>query len=544
MSLPTRFSRCAAALLACGAACSALGADTPDASVMYRCPGNDYKNTITAKEAEHLGCKRLEGAPVTVIQMTKPRPATRRCRRPVPAVPASIRSRSGRATAMPAASSKASCKTEEDKLAAMQKEFNNGEPERQGDEKNYQKYLDRVDDMRAAIARKQIDIAAIQREIKKLPPPLPRDRADPPPPSPGSPTRQAAAQAALDLLATMVAVVTPEGECEFANSSFETVLGLSRRTHDARLVFDWFVDPQVLRDTVVAVSNNAFSTSRLEALLKRPSAAPATSLPVHVTVNQIDGSRNVVFEMVEIEQQNRQEREERALEQAEATKELIRNLAHEIKNPLGGIRGAAQLLEMEIESRTLTEYTQVIIKEADRLQLLVDRLLAPHRKPHVVGDVNIHEVCERVRALILAEFPRGLESRMRDYDTSIPEFSGDREQLIQAVLNITHNAAESLAEQIGAGNAQITLRTRVVRQVTFGKQRYRLALELHIEDNGPGVPEALREKIFFPLVSGREGGSGLGLTLAQTFVQQHHGTIEFDSEPGRTIFKIVIPLMA
>jgi two-component system, NtrC family, nitrogen regulation sensor histidine kinase GlnL len=262
---------------------------------------------------------------------------------------------------------------------------------------------------------------------------------------------------------------------------------------------------------------------------------------VRVIVNQIDGSRNVVFEVVEIEQQTRQAREERALEQAQATKELIRNLAHEIKNPLGGIRGAAQLLEMEIESRALTEYTQVIINEADRLQSLVDRLLAPHRKPHVVGNVNIHEVCERVRALIDAEFPRGLATE-RDYDTSIPEFRGDREQLIQAVLNITHNAAEALAERIEIGDAKIVLRTRVARQMTLGKHRYRLALELHIEDNGPGVPESLRERVFFPLVSGREGGSGLGLTLAQTFIQQHHGTVEFESEPGHTVFKIVIPL--
>jgi two-component system nitrogen regulation sensor histidine kinase GlnL len=360
-------------------------------------------------------------------------------------------------------------------------------------------------------------------------------------PQPLAPHRQAAAHGVLDLLATMVAIVSPEGECEFANSSFETVLGLSRRNMSRGLVFDWFVDSRTLRDTVAAVSNNAFSTSRLEALLKRPSPSHSDALPVHVTVNQIDGSRNVVVELVEIEQQNRQEREERALEQAEATKELIRNLAHEIKNPLGGIRGAAQLLEMEIESRVLTEYTQVIIKEADRLQSLVDRLLAPHRKPHVVGNVNIHEVCERVRALILAEFPRGLVTE-RDYDTSIPEFSGDREQLIQAVLNITHNAAEALAATIDRGNAQITLRTRIARSVTLGKHRYRLALELHIEDNGPGVPESLRERIFFPLVSGREGGSGLGLTLARTFIQQHHGTVEFESEPGRTIFKIVIPL--
>ena len=145
-------------------------------------------------------------------------------------------------------------------------------------------------------------------------------------------------------------------------------------------------------------------------------------------------------------QQARQDREERLIDQAQANKELIRNLAHEIKNPLGGIRGAAQLLEMEMDSPELTEYTQVIIHEADRLQTLVDRLLAPHRRPHVVGDVNIHEVCERVRSLILAEFPKGLRV-VRDYDTSIPEFRGDREQLIQAVLNIAHNACA------GAGRA-------------------------------------------------------------------------------------------
>jgi two-component system, NtrC family, nitrogen regulation sensor histidine kinase GlnL len=288
-------------------------------------------------------------------------------------------------------------------------------------------------------------------------------------------------------------------------------------------------------------------------------------LLVRVSVSQMDTPDWALLEIVEIEQQTRQDREERALGLAQANKELLRNLAHEIKNPLGGIRGAAQLLEMELESsrstgarvrgalglggrskrsgaaRGLTEYTQVIIHEADRLQALVDRLLAPHRKPHVVGDVNIHEVCERVRLLISSEFPRGLEVQ-RDYDTSIPEFRGDREQLIQAVLNIVRNATEALGEQIAAGSARLILRTRIARHLTIGKQRFRLALELHIQDNGPGVPESIRDRIFHPLVSGREGGSGLGLTLAQTFVQQHQGTIEYDSVPGRTNFKILIPL--
>ena len=264
-------------------------------------------------------------------------------------------------------------------------------------------------------------------------------------------------------------------------------------------------------------------------------------MPVLVTLAQSDKAGELIVEMSPLEQQVRQDREERLLDQAQANKELIRNLAHEIKNPLGGIRGAAQLLQMEVESRDLIEYTQVIIHEADRLQTLVDRLLAPHRRPHVVGDVNIHEVCERVRSVILAEFPRDLHIE-RDFDVSIPEFRGDREQLIQATLNIVHNAAQALSERRAAGDAQITFRTRIARQVIFNKQWYRLALELHVIDNGPGVPDAIKDRIFYPLVSGREGGTGLGLTLAQTFVQQHHGMIECDSVPGRTDFKILIPL--
>jgi len=345
--------------------------------------------------------------------------------------------------------------------------------------------------------------------------------------------------AALDHLATMVAVVQPDGRCVFVNAAFESVLGLSRRSVLRGSLFEWFVDARAVSETVAAVARNDFATSRFEGLLRRTGHGEA--LPVHVIVNQTEPGAAVVVELVEIEQQTRQDREERALDQVQATKELIRNLAHEIKNPLGGIRGAAQLLGMEIEDKALTEYTQVIIHEADRLQALVDRLLAPHRKPHVVGDVNIHEVCERVRSLIAAEYPRGLRV-VRDYDASIPEFRGDREQLIQAVLNVAQNAAQAVADRIAAGDACLTLRTRVARQVTIGKQRWRLALELHIEDNGPGVAASVRDRVFYPLVSGREGGSGLGLTLAQSFVQQHEGTVEFESEPGRTIFKIVIPL--
>lgn len=343
----------------------------------------------------------------------------------------------------------------------------------------------------------------------------------------------------FDLLATPVAVMQAQGRLRFVNAALEDALGMSRRTVHDHFFPDYFLDPQPLIMALAGAQSNEFAALRYEAQLRR--LHHDDPLPVHVIVAPSDQPGEVIVELVPLEQQTRQEREERLLEQAQANKELIRNLAHEIKNPLGGIRGSAQLLEMELNDKELTEYTQVIIREADRLQTLVDRLLAPHRRPHVVGDVNIHEVCERVRALILAEFPRGLKL-VRDYDISIPEFRGDREQLIQAVLNIAHNAAQALQERIAQGDAQITLKTRILRQVTFGKQRYRLALELHVVDNGPGVPDSIKDRIFFPLISGREGGSGLGLTLAQTFVQQHHGMVECDSEPGRTDFKILIPL--
>jgi len=343
---------------------------------------------------------------------------------------------------------------------------------------------------------------------------------------------------ALDLLATLVVVVDVQGRVVYANPSFEDALGMSRRSIAGAHLQDCFTEPPLLDKALQGTRENQFAALRYDAVLLRPSHE---TLPVHVVVAQSDHPDEVVVEMLPLEQQARQDREERLLDQAQANKELIRNLAHEIKNPLGGIRGAAQLLQMELQSRELIEYTQVIVHEADRLQSLVDRLLAPHRRPHVVGDVNIHEVCERVRSLILAEFPRGLKV-VRDYDTSIPEFRGDREQLIQAVLNIAHNAAQALAERIEAGDARITFRTRIRRQLTFGKQRYRLALELHVIDNGPGVPDSIKDRIFFPLVSGRDGGSGLGLTLAQTFVQQHHGLIECESVPGETDFKILIPL--
>lgn len=346
----------------------------------------------------------------------------------------------------------------------------------------------------------------------------------------------------LDLLASAVLVLNAEGRISYANPAAENLLESSSKSLVNHKLTELFLNNEDLEEVFQQALEHQFADKRQDLTLERVGREP---LQVHTVVTALDDpDAPVLIELRENVQQLKLDREERLIDQSQANKELIRNLAHEIKNPLGGIRGAAQLLELELPERhlkELREYTQVIIKEADRLQTLVDRLLAPHRSPHIVGDVNIHEVCERVRSLIVSEFPTGLKIK-RDYDLSVPEFRGDKEQLIQAVLNIAHNAAQVLSSRMKTNDAEITIRTRIARQVTLAKVRYRLALDLHIIDNGPGIPPDIQDRIFYPLVSGRDGGSGLGLTLAQTFVQQHMGVIECDSRPGYTDFRILIPL--
>ena len=327
----------------------------------------------------------------------------------------------------------------------------------------------------------------------------------------------------------------------YVNPAAESALDLARKSLEGQSVHDLFGDTGALNDMISEVKLGHVPAQRQEMVLHSlPGSIHQDSIHAHVVVAALDDPDLIMMEWFPIDQQLRSERDERVTQQVEANKQLMRNLAHEIKNPLGGIRGAAHLLEFELPEKGLREYTQVIIKESDRLQDLVDRLLAPHRKAHVIEAFNVHEALERVRSLVLAEFPKGLKI-IRNYDTSLPDVMGDREQLIQATLNIVHNAAQALSEEISQGIAQIELKTRVARSVTIAKQRYKLAMDLHVIDNGPGIPEEMIERIFFPLVSGREGGSGLGLTLAQTFVQQHQGFIACDSRPGRTDFHIQIP---
>ena len=243
----------------------------------------------------------------------------------------------------------------------------------------------------------------------------------------------------------------------------------------------------------------------------------------------------ILVELHSVDRLLRISREENQLAQQEATQKILRGLAHEIKNPLGGLRGAAQLLERQLDSEDLKEYTQVIIDEADRLQKLVNRILGPNNLPNK-RSINIHHVLEHIRSLLLAEGKSNV-SIVRDYDPSIPELQADPDQLIQAFLNITRNAYQALDEE-----GTITLRTRIERKYTLGKQRYDLVARIEIIDNGPGIPEDILDKIFFPMVTGRAEGTGLGLSIAQSLIQQHDGLIEVISVPGGTVFTVLLPI--
>jgi two-component system, NtrC family, nitrogen regulation sensor histidine kinase GlnL len=333
----------------------------------------------------------------------------------------------------------------------------------------------------------------------------------------------------LELLATAVVALDERLVVRYANPAAENLLATGAKSLIGQPFLALFSEKEALWASLREARATYWDYAAQNVTYTRLGREP---LPLSCMVSRIDGSGLALLaELRPIEQQLRLAREERIVAEQQANRELIRNLAHEIKNPLGGLRGSAQLLERELDKPELREYTQVIIKEADRLQSLMDRMLTPHRAPHI-EPLGVHEVLERVRSLVKAEFGVVIE---RDYDPSLPELIGDREQLIQAVLNIARNAAQ-------AGGTSIIFKTRAIRQTTILRHRYRLALELQVIDDGPGVPEEIQDRIFNPLVSGREGGTGLGLSLAQTFVQYHQGVIEFESRPGRTTFRILLPL--
>lgn len=344
----------------------------------------------------------------------------------------------------------------------------------------------------------------------------------------------------LENTSTAILLFDQERQLLYANNAAETLFGVSARQLIGCCVSELLKSPgDVIEGLVLRAQKEA------QPLTERalPMTLEGRSATVDCTVNPISSHGYPLELLVELQQVDRQlriSREGSLVSQHRATRALVRGLAHEIKNPLGGLRGAAQLLERELPDPELWEYTQIIISEADRLQKLVDRMLGPNRLPQK-RPVNLHQLLERVRGLVEAEAAPGDESKglriERDYDPSIPEFPLDPDQIIQALLNIVRNAVQALD-----GSGTIWLRTRIQRQYTIAHKRHRLAARIDIIDDGPGILPEMRDSLFFPMVTGRAEGTGLGLSIAQSLINQHEGLIECVSNPGETIFTVLIPM--
>jgi len=341
-------------------------------------------------------------------------------------------------------------------------------------------------------------------------------------------------QRVLENLNTCIMLTDQEFNINYLNPAGEMLFQLSSKKACQRKLAELITGPadllKQIRDALA--TGRPFTRRALEIEL-----VGMRLLSVDCTVTPVEeaGNTELLVELLNVDRQLRLSKEESLLEQGDASRALVRSLAHEIKNPLGGIRGAAQLLQSELATDEQKEYTQVIIAEADRMRQLVDRMLGPNAVPRR-QQVNIHELLERVRTLVLAESNKSIVIH-RDYDPSIPDFSADPDQLIQALLNLLRNAMQALDD-----NGEITLRSRVLRQFTIGRTRHKLVLDLRVSDNGPGIPPALIERIFLPMITGRSEGTGLGLSIAQSLVNRHKGLIECNSKPGHTVFNILLPL--
>ncbi|NLY63735.1 MAG: PAS domain-containing sensor histidine kinase [Alcaligenaceae bacterium] len=347
---------------------------------------------------------------------------------------------------------------------------------------------------------------------------------------------------ALDLLATSVFMLDQNGCICWVNNAGQNLLERSARSLQGLAARHLFEESDVFAHAFDAILNEHFSSLGLLAGIQKTPGQNPEKLLVNVTLQRLSYTPwSVILELREIEQHTLAERNERLIKELEIYQETFRNLGHEVKNPLGGLRGAAQLLEMELGDPSLREYTQVIIAEADRLQELVDRLIRPGQGNLNLSLINIHEICERVWALLKAEYRDDI-TLVRDYDASVPEMKADMAKLLQAYLNIARNAAQSLMGSKIRDKPCITLRTRILNRHLLLNKIHRLVVVVSVIDNGAGVPEQLHDRIFHPLVTGRPDGTGLGLSLAQDFVRQHGGLIEFDSVPGRTEFRMLLPL--
>ena len=336
----------------------------------------------------------------------------------------------------------------------------------------------------------------------------------------------------LDSLTRAVMVIDAERRIMRMNAAAESLLQLSSRQASGERLTQLVPALAVLGDPIGQAFTQGASYTERE---MRLALGPDRTITVDCAITPLDGASSLLLEFEQLDRHLRISRENRLIAQNQAIRELIRGLAHEIKNPLGGLRGAAQLLESDLSDEDQKEYTRIIISEADRLRTLVNGLLGPESRIER-APTNLHEVLERVRHLAVAEAPAGVEIH-RDYDPSIPTLPAAGDQLIQALLNLVRNALQAVGE-----SGRITLQTRSQRRFTIGDRQHRLVARVDVIDDGPGIAPELQDQIFYPMVTGRAEGSGIGLPIAQNLVNQHGGLIECASEPGRTVFTVWLPL--
>tara|TARA_B110000858_G_scaffold134187_1_gene152514 strand:+ start:18326 stop:19378 length:1053 start_codon:yes stop_codon:yes gene_type:complete len=345
----------------------------------------------------------------------------------------------------------------------------------------------------------------------------------------------------LDNQKTGVVVMDKNLRLLYLNVAAENLLEISVRKASKLFISDVFIKAaEDIGEMQTALTNsNSFTKRQAQLQLMHGKTVDADYT---ITPFEQDGEQCVLLEISSLEHSYRINREESLNSTHATTRELVRGLAHEIKNPLGGIRGAAQLLAAELDSEELTDYTNVIIEEADRLHKLVDRLVGS-RQALKMQPTNLHEVLERVRSLVQAEISGNSIELIRDYDPSIPPVLADSSQLIQAMLNIVRNAMQALYSPTVEHNlGRIYLRTRIIRNATIGAKFHRLVASIKIIDNGPGIKADMIGSIFYPMISGRAEGTGLGLSITHSIVNQHNGLIECESKPGATCFTVLLPI--
>jgi len=343
----------------------------------------------------------------------------------------------------------------------------------------------------------------------------------------------------LDNLTTATLLLNAELRLEYMNPAAEMLLAVSGQRSHGQFISELLTESTEALSSLRQAVEQAHPFTKREAQL---TSLTGQTITVDYAVTPIlnQGQTLLLLEVHPRDRLLRITKEEAQLSKQETTKMLVRGLAHEIKNPLGGIRGAAQLLARELPEDGLRDYTNVIIEEADRLRNLVDRMLGSNKLPSLAM-TNIHDVLERVRSLVDAA-SQGCITLVRDYDPSLPDVLIDREQMIQAVLNIVRNAMQAISSQNELRLGRITLRSRAMRQFTIGHVRHRLVARVEIIDNGPGIPSELQDTLFYPMVSGRPDGTGLGLAITQNIISQHQGLIECESHAGHTAFSIFLPL--